>query len=112
MTIVRRLTLSYLAILTLLGCNLLAYLSSDLQRKSAFEELHQAIARQALVSSIQQRLRDYQKLVSLMSQATTPDDASANSPDDVAQFNRSLEATADLVQQTISLADRDDKATL
>ena len=76
MTIRRRLILSYLAILALLGLNMLIYFWSDLRRKSTFEELRRAVATQILISSIHQQLNDYQKQVTLLSQIM----ADSNSP--------------------------------
>jgi signal transduction histidine kinase/CheY-like chemotaxis protein len=112
MTILRRLTLSYVAILILLACNLVIYFAGDVRRKSAFEELRQAIARQILIDSIQQELKDDRKLVSLVGQITAPDGLSANSAEDVAQFNKNLDATNELVRQATSLADPASKAKL
>src|SRR5438477_6163664 len=102
MTILRRLSLSYLAILGLLGCNLVIYFYGYLQRKAAFEELRQAIAQQILINSIQQKLKDYQKLVALTSEIAVPDGAGANSPEDIVQFDSSLDGTAKLVEQAMS----------
>ena len=70
MTIRRQLALSYLAIFTLLGLNLLIYFWTDTKRQSAFEDLRRAISRQTLISSVQQQLGDYRKQVSLLVQIT------------------------------------------
>src|SRR5450631_163783 len=70
MTIRRQLTLSYLGILLLLGCNMLTYLWTDVKREAAFEDLRRAISRQTLIDSVQQQLGDYQKQVTLLSQIT------------------------------------------
>ncbi len=53
MTIRRQLTYSYLGILILLGSNLVIYLWTDSKREAAFEDLHRAISRQTLISSVQ-----------------------------------------------------------
>ncbi len=68
MTIRRQLSLSYLGILLLLACNLLIYLWTDTKREAALEDLRRAIARQTLISSIQQEIVYYQKQVTLLSQ--------------------------------------------
>jgi hypothetical protein len=70
MTIRRQLALSYLAIFTLLGLNLLIYFWTDTMRQSAFEDLRRAISRQTLISSVQQQLGDYNKQVTLLVQIT------------------------------------------
>ena len=99
MTIRRRLTLSYFAILTLLGCNMAIYFWSDQKRKSTFEEMRRAVARQILISSIHQRLNDYQKQVTLLSQLTV--DATGGggaSPDEIAQFSTRLDAVGEQIR--------------
>jgi signal transduction histidine kinase/DNA-binding response OmpR family regulator len=95
MTIRRRLTLSFFAILCLLGLNLVIYFWSDIRRKSTFEEMRSAISRQILISSVQQELSDFQKQVTLLSQITADAGAGGGaSPEDVAQFNARLELVA------------------
>jgi len=86
MTIRRRLALSHFAILLLLAFNLVVYYSSDLKRKSTFEELRRAISRQILISSIQQKLNDYQKQVSLLSQITA--DEAPEKAHEICYFDR------------------------
>ena len=54
MTIRARLTLSYLVILLLLGFNLVFSFWSDSKRQASFEDLRRAIARQNLISAIEQ----------------------------------------------------------
>jgi signal transduction histidine kinase len=105
MTIRRRLTLSHFAILLLLAFNLVIYYSSDLKRKSTFEELRRAISRQILISSIQQKLNDYQKQVSLLSQITADLSNSGTSPEEVAQFNEHLNDIGGQISQMSSLSD-------
>jgi signal transduction histidine kinase len=105
MTIRRRLTLSHFAILVLLACNLGIYYWSDIKRKSTFEELRRAISRQILISSIQQRLNDYQKQVTLLSQILTDPTSSGASPEEIAQFNDRLKTIDDQIGQMSSLSD-------
>ena len=92
MTIRRRLTLSYLAILTLLGLNMVIYFWSDLRRKSTFEELRRAVSRQILISSIHQQLNDYQKQVTLLSQIMADSVSGGASPEEITLFNTRLTA--------------------
>ncbi len=95
MTIRRRLTLSFFAILCLLGLNLVIYFWSDIKRKSTFEEMRSAISRQILISSVQQDLSDFQKQVTLLSQITADAGAGGGaSPEDIAQFDARLNLIA------------------
>jgi signal transduction histidine kinase/CheY-like chemotaxis protein len=112
MTIRRRLLLSNLAILTLLGCNVGFHFWSDRIREAAFEELHHAISRQALISNVSEKLNDYQKQIMLLSQMPTADQNHGASADDVAQFNGMLNAVKVEVWQLVSLADPAGKAKL
>src|SRR5690349_16593874 len=97
MTIRRRLILSYLAILALLGMNMLIYFWSDLRRKSTFEELRRAVATQILISSIHQQLNDYQKQVTLLSQIMSDSVSGGASPEEIAQFNAHLDGIGDQI---------------
>jgi signal transduction histidine kinase len=105
MTIRRRLAVSHVAILLLLAVNLVIYYSGDLKRKATFEELRRAISRQILISSIQQRLNDYQKQVSLLSQITADLSNSGASPEEVTQFNDHLNDIGGQISQMSSLSD-------
>jgi signal transduction histidine kinase/DNA-binding response OmpR family regulator len=100
MTIRRRLTLSFFAILCLLGLNLVIYFWSDIKRKSTFEEMRSAISRQILISSVQQDLSAFQKQVTLLSQITADAGSSGGaSAEDVAQFNSRLDLIAGQLHQ-------------
>lgn len=105
MSIRRRLTISYLAILTLLGCNLIFYFGSDARRNSAFEDLRRAIDRQILTSSIQQQLSDYQKQVILLSQLVTDVSSRGESTDDIRRFNAGLDTTGAQIHELGRLSD-------
>ena len=107
MTIRRRLTLSYFAILMLLACNLLLYFFSEQKRKSTFEELRRAIARQSLISSIQQNLSDYQKQVTLLSQITIDGGKGGASSEEINQFNSRLDAIKEDIRRLSLLSDTD-----
>jgi signal transduction histidine kinase/DNA-binding response OmpR family regulator len=112
MTIRRRLTFSYLGILSLLGCNLLVYLWTDNKREAAFEDLRRAISRQILISSIQQQLGDYQKQVTLLSQITGEGGLSTPSREETDQFNSHLDSIGQEIQQVAALTDPNDKASI
>jgi signal transduction histidine kinase/DNA-binding response OmpR family regulator len=105
MTIRRRLILSYLAILAMLAFNLFIYFWSDQKRKSTFDDLRRAIARQNLISSIQQKLNDSQKQVTLLSEIVTPANSGGASPEEIAQFNARLATIDDQIRQLSSLSD-------
>ena len=105
MTIRRRLTLSYLAILLLLGLNLIFYFWGDARRQASFEELRRAIGRQNLIGSIQQELNDCQKQVTLLSQITTATSSAGASPDEIAAFNTRLSAISEKIRRMSLLTD-------
>src|SRR5436309_606141 len=111
MTIRRQLSLSYLGILLLLGCNLFIYLWTDTKREAAFEDLRRAISRQTLISSIQQQLGDYQKQVTLLSQITG-DGLSVPSREEIEQFDTRLDSIGREIQQVSAIADAGDKASI
>jgi signal transduction histidine kinase len=112
MTIRRRLTLSHFAILLLLACNLGIYYWSDLKRQSTFEELRRAIARQSLISSIQQKLNDYQKQVTLLNQIMAEPGSSGASAEEINQFNDHLDQIGDQIQQMSALSDAEGQERL
>lgn len=105
MTIRRQLLLSNLAILTLLGLNVCFHYWSDGKRTAAFEDLHHAISRQTLISSVSEKLNDYQKQIMLLSQMPTADQNHGASPGDVAQFDGMLNAVGEKVRELVLLAD-------
>ena len=113
MTIRRQLTLSYLGILLLLGCNLLIYLWTDARREAAFQDLGRAMSRQTLISSIQQELGDYQKEVTLVSQITPGEGGlGAPSKEEIDQFNSHLDSIGQEIQQVASLTEASDKTSI
>jgi signal transduction histidine kinase/CheY-like chemotaxis protein len=112
MTIRRRLLLSNLAILTLLGCNVGFHVWSDGKREEAFEELRHAISRQALIGSVSEKLNAYQKQIMLLSQMPTEEQNHGASPDDLAQFEGMLNEVGENVRQLVALADPAGKAKL
>jgi signal transduction histidine kinase/CheY-like chemotaxis protein len=105
MTIRRQLILSYLAILTMLGCNLFIYFWSDQKRQSTFEELRRAITRQSLISSIQQKLNDCQKQVTLLSEIVITANSGGAALEEITQFNDRLAAIDNQIRQIGALSD-------
>ena len=112
MTIRRRLSLSYFAILILLGCNMAIYFWSDQKRKSTFEELRRAVARQVLMSSIHQKLNDYQKQVTLLSQIMADSTSGGASAEEVHQFNTRLDAVGEQIRTMRVQSDEDGRARM
>src|SRR6185436_9326427 len=100
MTIRRRLMISYLAILLLLGANLVIYSWSDSKRKGMFEEVFHAIGRQNLINTIESDLRDTQRQVTLLGQMSGDAGASGGaSAEEIQQFNARLDAINKAAQQ-------------
>jgi signal transduction histidine kinase len=107
MSIRRRLTLSYIAILALLAVNLVVYFWGDRRRQATVEELRRAISRQILLSSVQQKLSEYEKQVTLLSQGTADANSGGASPGEIAAFNHRLEGVGAQLRQMSALSDPD-----
>jgi two-component system NtrC family sensor kinase len=107
MSIRRRLTLSYIAILALLAVNLVVYFWGDRKRRATVEELRRAISRQILLSSVQQKLSEYEKQVTLLSQGTADASSGGASPGEIAAFNHRLEGVGSQLRQMSALSDAD-----
>ena len=107
MSIRRRLTLSYIAILALLAVNLVVYFWGDRKRQATVEELRRAISRQILLSSVQQKLSEYEKQVTLLSQGTADASSGGASPGEIAAFNHRLEGVGSQLRQMSALSDAD-----
>jgi signal transduction histidine kinase len=105
MTIRRRLTLSFLAILVLFALNLVVYFWGNRKRESSVEDLRRAISRQALISTIRQNLSDVQKQVTLLSQIVTDAAGGSAGPGDATQFTGQLEAIGQTIREFQSLSD-------
>src|SRR5579863_2992351 len=105
MSIRRRLTLSYIAILALLAVNLVVYFWGDRKRQATVEELRRAIARQILISSVQQKLSEYEKQVTLLSQITADANSGGASPGEIAAFNHRLEGVGSQLREMSELSD-------
>src|ERR1022692_4748476 len=99
MTIRRRLTLSFLAILVLFALNLVVYFWGNRKRESSVEDLRRAISRQALISTVRQNLSDVQKQVTLLSQIVTDAAGGSAGPGDATQFTGQLEAIGQTIRE-------------
>src|SRR5262249_16485043 len=91
MSIRRRLSFSFLIVIMLLALNLVVYFWGDSRRKASFAELRRAVERQVLISSVQQKLNDYQRQVGLLSVVTADSGTAGASPDEVPPFGRGLD---------------------
>lgn len=107
MTIRRRLTLSFLAILVLFGVNLVIYFWGNQKRSASVEGLQRAISRQILVASVKQSLNDLQKQVALLSQVMGESAMSGLGPDEIAQFKHQTEAIAKQIHELEELSASD-----
>ena len=105
MTIRRRLALSFLAILILFGLNLAIYFWSNQKRSDTVEGLQQAMSRQILVASINQKLNDLQKQVALLSQVTVEASMSDVGIGEITRFNGQLEAIRKQIEELRELSD-------
>jgi signal transduction histidine kinase len=112
MTIRRRLTLSFAAILALFAVNLLIYFWSNQVRQASVEALRRAISRQALLSSIGQILSDSQKQISLLSQVAIDLAASGAAPGQIAQFSSRLSQVRRDITALIELSEPEDRVTI
>ncbi len=90
MTIRRWLFLSFLVLLLLFGLNLLVYFISNQVRKSAIEDLTQALSRQIRISPIQNQLNNLKRHTTLLSQINAP--TSAIAPDELRFLTGQLES--------------------
>ena len=111
MTIRRRLTLSFLTILGLLGLNLVIYFWGNHRRQSTVEDLRRAVRRQALISSIHENLDKIQKQVSLMSQGVADPGGWAR-PEEVVHFKAQLAVIASQAGELRKLSDAAERAAV
>ena len=109
MTIRRRLTVSFLAILILFGLNLVIYFWSSQKRSASVEDLRLAISRQILVASIKQQLNDIQKQIALLSQITAEVGTGGGDPEQVAQFKAQIDSIAEEIKELRDIATADGK---
>jgi len=107
MSIRRRLSFSFLIVLILLALNLVIYFWSDGRRRTSFEELRRAVDRQVKISSVQQKLNDYQKQVGLLSVVTADSLAGGASATEVAEFDSGLDAIHGEIARIRALSEGD-----
>jgi len=112
MTIRRRLSLSFLLILLLFALNLIIYFWGNQRRQATVEALRQAVSRQALISGLNQNLKNIQKQVTLLSQLATETTAAAADPADVAQFNSQLQNVERQIKELQHLSERETGANI
>ena len=105
MSIRQRLAISFLAILMLFAFNLGIYFWSNQRRSASVEDLRLAIARQILVSSIEQKLSDLQKFVALLSPMTYESTVTGAGPDEILQFDARLNAVSKEIWKLQELPD-------
>jgi class 3 adenylate cyclase len=104
MTIRRRLTLCFLAILLLFGLNLVIYFRGNQKRDTAFDHLRNAITRQVLLASVTQSLDNMQKQVALTGTAT-PETGNALGKLEKADFHDRLNTVARELRTIEGIAD-------
>ena len=105
MTIRRRLSLSFLSFLVILGLNLSIYFWISGRRNSSVEDLRKAIARMTLLSTVHGELQDVQKQVALLSEITGTDKSGGARSEDVAAFGRRLQTVDREIAELESLTD-------
>ncbi len=104
MTIRRRLALSFLTFLLILGLNLGMYSWSNRRRNASDEDLRKAIARITLLSNVRGELQDVLKQVALLSEIRGAEKAGARA-EDIAAFNRRLQAVDAEIAEIARLSD-------
>jgi serine phosphatase RsbU (regulator of sigma subunit) len=105
MTIRRRLTLSYAALLFLFGCNLAIYLWTSGLRTRSMQTLDNARTRQVLLASVRQELDNLHKQVSLLSGMDFEAGQDSNTPEARLLFQQKLDVVGRLLAQFRDLAE-------
>src|SRR5437762_541923 len=105
MTIRRRLTLSYAALLFLFGCNLAIYLWTSGLRTRSMQTLDNARTRQVLLASVRQELDNLHKQVSLLSGMDFEAGQASNTPEARLLFQQKLYVVGRLLAQFRDLAE-------
>src|SRR6185436_9745357 len=112
MTIRRRLSLSFLAILILFAFNLVIYFWGNQRRQSTVEALRRAVSRQALLSTLNQNLNDIQKQVTLLNQVATETASTGAAPEEAVQFKRQLQVVEGEIGELRDLAEPENRANI
>src|SRR4051794_32794814 len=108
MRIRTRLSLSFALILSLFGLNLFIHLWSNQQRASALSAVRRAISRQSTLSSVNHRLSDMQKQITLLAQMPTDE----LSPADIRELNSALEACEKEINRALAISEPADREKL
>src|SRR5712691_2539167 len=112
MTIRRRLAFSFLGILVLFAVNLMIYFWSNQRRQATVESLRRAIARQILLSAVNQTLNDMQKQVSLLSQVVVEAGTGGAAPAEVAQFGSQIDGARKRIAELREISDPQARQTV
>jgi len=105
MTIRRRLSLSFLSFLVILGFNLSIYFWISGRGNTSVEDLRKAIARMTLLSTVRGELQDVRKQIALLSEVTGADKAGGAGSEDVAAFGRRLQTVDQEIEEIEQLTD-------
>lgn len=105
MTIRRKLSLAFAVILVLFGVNLAVYFWSAAERDHAVQTLGRALTREGLIASINQKLDDLHKQITILSGISGSGGAAAAAPQEIRQFSAQLSGVAGQVRQLGALAD-------
>ena len=108
MRIRTRLSLSFALILSLFGLNLFIHLWSNYVRASGLEAVRRAISLQSTLSSIEHRLSDFQKQITLLAQM--PGDALSAA--DIAGLNSALGVIETEIQRAVDISEPNDRDNL
>ena len=99
MTIRRRLTVSYIAILLLLACNMGMYAWSDAKRRTMFDDLRRAITRQTLINGIETELNEDQRQITDLIQTRIDASVDGSAAEEIAHFNARLDKLEAALQE-------------
>ena len=108
MTITRRINLAFVAIGTLFTLNLVIYFANDQRRQVSADVLQRAIARQPLLTEIQQSLTNLQKQVALLSEVMSDLSAGANAGDS-GRFKEEISRTEQKIADLEKMEDADQR---
>lgn len=105
LTIRGRLALSFSTILALFALNLTVYYWSNARRRATVEELRQAISCQIIIADIQQKMKDTQKQIALLSQAVV--ETAGAMPGEVMNFRLELNGVRQHVSELRRLSNQE-----
>jgi signal transduction histidine kinase len=99
MTIRKRLTLAFLAVLVLFSATLVVYFFGDAQRENSMRALRQAIDRQTFLASIVQDLHDTQRQVTLLGQIATEASPAPVAADEMVRFDARVDGIMSQIER-------------